>query len=852
MSKLWLVKDKKGRIFGPYNEQEICFYLDEREFKGEELFSSYPAGKWRPLSAHPVFYERILARLNKKKNPSSPSEKSLSSDQLSSALGGSRETIEPTRIVSPETASVDSKKKPAKKGKKVKIKLSKEFKEDVLAEEGASEIIEMEDQEGKLFDKLKSSLKLPALAFILLLAALAFVFLGQDKKGQILNRARLMSAGSANKPLPVEKLKAEMKRGISSYYKGTVSNYLKAQASYVRVLEAKPDKKEIYLYLCLAYLELWPFAYQDSRDKKALALTLDQASKKDRGGIFSGLCKSAQALINKKPRQSLMLANTSLNNLPNKHFSTVFFYYIKARALMAQKKPGEANKYFQYAYELSPKWTAPRMLSGNIFYESGQYGLAAREYQKALSVFPQHISAGLRLGVLEYKHFKKPKNSEARLKSILANLNGLAEPNILTEAYVALSHIYLNQGNKKEALRQANKAYALDPENPDVVFLKSKFAEDSAFGGRLEAWGLIYKGDMLAGQENCSEAQKYFKKAWRAGAPKGRSLASFKMAQCYWKSGASGQAIRWLKRSINADSDMQEAYFLLSDYLSDLYDFESAKDILSAVRGKNPSNYDLFKAYARLAFRQGDYKSAAAYAERALKFYTADVEIYILLSKIHFALGKGHKAFSYAEKAEQEDPNSVQAQIAYALALNLAYGHQRAKSYFDKLIEHFPLVAEYSQALGEYYFDKGMYDEALAQFLLTASRHPKFKPVYIYLGRIYSYLSAKSRGEKSRGEYEQALKYLLEAVFLDSSDPEPLFYIGQAHLQNEQYQLAENEFEKILRMNSNYPLIQYYIGLVNFLSARGQGFGKSSKICPGGNGENPQSFFVLQAGRRHL
>ena len=59
MDKLWLVKDKKGRIFGPYTEQEVCFHIDQGEFTGEELFSSYPTGRWEPLSTHPVFYEKI-------------------------------------------------------------------------------------------------------------------------------------------------------------------------------------------------------------------------------------------------------------------------------------------------------------------------------------------------------------------------------------------------------------------------------------------------------------------------------------------------------------------------------------------------------------------------------------------------------------------------------------------------------------------------------------------------------------------------------------------------------------------------------------------------------------------------
>ena len=151
MDKLWLVKDKKGRIHGPYTEKEICFYIEQRKFKGEEFFCSYPTGKWKALSTHPVFYEKIVNQLQKK--PSSGAEPSQSdSKEVSSSKAESIEEddIEPTRIIRPKEISATPQKK------KVKIKLSKEFKEEVLAEERGWEeesdaLIEMDSEEGGFF-----------------------------------------------------------------------------------------------------------------------------------------------------------------------------------------------------------------------------------------------------------------------------------------------------------------------------------------------------------------------------------------------------------------------------------------------------------------------------------------------------------------------------------------------------------------------------------------------------------------------------------------------------------------------------------------------------------------------------
>ena len=384
----------------------------------------------------------------------------------------------------------------------------------------------------------------------------------------------------------------------------------------------------------------------------------------------------------------------------------------------------------------------------------------------------------------------------------------------------------------------------MDPKHSDVVQLRFELGKKGDSGNpKLEAWGLIYKGDILVGQGKCSQAKKYFEKAYTAG-NKRNALAALRMAQCYWQSGVSGQAIRWLKRSINADSKMLEAYFLLSDYLSNLYDFESAKEILKAVKSQQPSNYDIFKAYSVLSFRQKKYNAAVTYAKRSLEFYASDTEIYVLLSKAYLALGKGHKAYSYADKAIQEDNNHVQAQISYALSLELAYNYHKAENYFKKLINRFPLITEYSQGLGEFYFHKGMYEEALVRFESIIAQDSKFKPTYIFLGRIYNQLSLKKRGRGKK--YEQALQYFLEASLLDISDPEPMFFSGKAHMDHEQYQLAENEFEKILQINPNYPLIHYYIGLVNFYQQGEENLEKALKFARTQSAKSPTDFRPYQ------
>ena len=826
MDKLWLVKDKKGRIFGPYNEKEICFHIEDGEFTGEELFSKYPTGKWKPLSAHPVFYEKVLSKINE----SGSSDSSLPTKSLDSTDSGSTEPIEATRIIAPKTSS---------KKEKVKIKLSKEFKKEILEEETFNDVIKMENINQKFFDSLKQSIKTPILILIALIAALLFYyFLNASTKSVKGDSIRLLAPSRINNLTQKEALEKE-KKALLLYLNSTFSHYLEAQNLYVQVLSANNKNPLPYMFLCLIHLELWPFSYQDTKDKQTLKKTLSLVQKFDSSKAYVDICKSTKALIDKKFELVLMI--TDRLETSNTEIQPAFIYYLKAKALNNLNKSKEAYSILQTTSILESKWIAPYMLQAEIKHQNKEYELAFPIYQKILTIHKNHPSAKLRLGSLEYK-FKNFNKSEKTLRSVLDKLNDWIEPDILFEAYIALANIYVQKNEEKLAVKYSNLAYSLYPNHLEMTKLKTKLKDSANFENtKVKAKGLIYKGDFFFNQGDCLSAKIEYEKAYKASKS---GLAALKLGQCYWQTGASGQAIRWLKRAINSDNQLLEAYFLLADYLSNLFNFESAAEILDAVKKISPNNADLFKAYARLAFHQKKYKSTIAWAERSLKIYTFDIEVYILLSQSYLKLGKGSKAFSYAKKAIEENINSDQAQIAYALTLDIANEGYSTEQYFKELITKFPSTVEYQQALGEYYFNKNDYEKAQIEFEKIISSQPKFKAAYIYLGRIHSELSLKHANKSHH--YKQAVKYFIEASLSDISDPNPIFYLGKTYLDHEDYQLAENEFRKILNINSNYPMIQYYIGLVNFYQKGEENLEEALKFARIQSAKNPNNFLPYE------
>ena len=731
MDKLWLVKDKKSRISGPYSEEEILQRIEERDFDGKELIASYPTGRWKPLATHSAFYEKLLKVLSRSAKP----------DTHGAAEEKQEPIIEPTVIIPKKRSSGDSKE--TQKRKKVKIKSRQRQQEE---KEFYSEVIEMEDvQEGFAY-QIKKAILLPLFILFVLAAAFLFYRMSKDSGTSFEYRIRLSGPIKQSPALPAEEFKDKKGKAIAYYLKGDVSAYLKSQIHLARILEGQPDFLEGYQYLCLIYLELWPFSHQDTADSRVLKTVLEKVGTLNQGGLYAGLCNGVKAFLEGNYTKAGEVADSFLN-VPEVDKMIPYFYYLKAKSLKKLNRINDALVYTRGIKQLLQGWSAPYMLAGKIHYEKRMFSSAMQNFQKILSLFPEHKSAGLLLGIMEYNHLKQIGKAEKRLLSFLNRDSGFVNPEILKEAYMVMAKISRQQQDKSAALQYVMKAYVYDPSDEEINVFLTRLGGKKPGKEKVKTRQVVYKGDLLRDQGKCLEAQKLYAQAYEIDKEQ-NALAAVRMAQCFWQRGISGQATQWLKRAITADPKRMESYFLLADYFSAKYAFEEAKDILGIAARQAPNSYEIFKGYALVAFRQKNYNSVVYYGKRALDLYSSDIEVHLVLSKAYRALGQRNKEFQYGEKAILSNPNSTEAQINFGWAKSSAYGFVRGEKHFKHLIEKFPLTIEYRQAFGEYYFKNERYQKAQKVFEVLPDEDPGFKPPYIYLGRIYSLQSLREQNPK--------------------------------------------------------------------------------------------------------
>ncbi|MCB0350472.1 MAG: tetratricopeptide repeat protein, partial [Bdellovibrionales bacterium] len=105
-------------------------------------------------------------------------------------------------------------------------------------------------------------------------------------------------------------------------------------------------------------------------------------------------------------------------------------------------------------------------------------------------------------------------------------------------------------------------------------------------------------------------------------------------------------------------------------------------------------------------------------------------------------------------------------------------------------------------ALGQLYLKDQRYTSAQQVFAQVIRIEEKPKLAYIELGKTYQALN----------QFDAARDAFFKAAAIDPADVEPLFLAGQLYLRAKQPSEARQQFQRVLRVNKDYPLVNYYIG----------------------------------------
>ncbi len=782
----WLLKNSYGQVSGPFTTDEVLAKISSGELYGDELVALYPGAEWIPISKDPQFYDRLLELLENDRADVRPSQATPGpSKHAWDEKNGEKSK--------PHGDKNQDSKNRVHRVKVVKLEPEKEPIPD------KTKVIELKKRD-KLVKKYRfKNIGMSAMVVLLAVAA-AFYFTSTSNRWSA-GRIHLLIPKTGGPLLTSAQIKVKEARAMRAFSQDTFSSYVQSEEQLVEILSGSPNDSGDVALLCLNYLELWPYAQQDSHDFFALTRAIQLASSVDPASNDTAVCRVVDFIARGRYVEAQNLTESVLDSFNgNKGQPPIAFYYLKARLLDLNNNPTAALGYVQTAEQLWPQWLGLFSYEAQILVELKKYEEAASRFQAVLKVNPNHKVAQIELGILDLRYLHDPNDGRSLLEQALSS-SERAPQEILAKGYVALADWELSVGRQAQALKYAQKAYTFNSLNARAKQIILQLGgEKTLLNTHVEDLQLVYEGDQLYREGDLNSAQAHYKEAFETNPKNG--VAAMKAAKCLWKLSLSSEAIDWLNKAISADPKLIDAYTLLADYYSRQFNYEAAGQVLNQAFQESPRSYKAMDGFALVELRRHDSKGAVEFAKKALELNQGDVNAYITLTKAQLDLGQYAKAFDSASHAVEIDVNSRGAQIAYADALGGARGSRAGIEYLKRLVSTYPMITEYRLALGDLYMKNQNYRSAKNVYNQVIGIGEQLKPAYMGLGRAL----------EGQGKYEDALTAFFKAAALDPADATPLFYTGMLYLAAHKPTDAQAQFERVLKVNKNYPLVNYEIG----------------------------------------
>jgi tetratricopeptide (TPR) repeat protein len=796
----WIVRGADGRIFGPYSTKKIWRQIEKGFFSGAEFVSLYPGGDWQPISKTNEFYDKLLEVLASESGSGQGERQDRDAD-------GSLDETDPSEKI-----------KTVGRGRSVRdssAKASEPIRKPIAAPKNQFEtktmqipppaVIELQDLQAAPRKPRRGLALIPISMGLVALLILGSAVLFSPKAES--EKIHLLLPRKSSADLSAEQVKQKFKKATEAFQQDTFEGYVSAQNSLVELVEGSGKNPDALSFLCLVYRELWPFAYQDSKDLATVGSVAQRAKELDSTGFNGATCEIIRLGVNGHFSEARSLTNTWIQKVPN----APVLFDLKGETFAAAKDYTQAAAYYEQVRVLWPQWMKGYIQQARALTQIRQNSKALELYHQVLQAWPGHSVAKIETGLIEYKQFEHYDQALSLIRAGMDSGNRLPHF-VQARGFFGLAEIYLQRNQRAKALENAKNAYALNSSNPEIRdFIIRLGGVETLRKTKVESRELMYLGDQYVKTGDCIAAQAEYKAAFENDEKNG--AAAMKAGQCLWQLNQTSEAIDWLNKAIQADRKLTAAYVTLADYQSQRFDFLSAARTLQAVQLLSNNNYEVYRGFALIELRRNNFKDAVAFAEHSLKLYEGDVSTYTLIAQAHLALGNYGEAQRYISRAIEIDIDSVEAQCLNAKLLAATRGADAAVSYLQDFIAHFDRIIEYRTTLGEVLMQEERYAQAEDVFREIRSLDPKNKSALLSLGKTQQNLNRN----------QDALQSYLSAAVLDPSDATPIFLAGLLYMQQGKMPQALTQFQRVLNINPRYPKAHYQLGRVELKMGNPQG-----------------------------
>lgn len=286
-----------------------------------------------------------------------------------------------------------------------------------------------------------------------------------------------------------------------------------------------------------------------------------------------------------------------------------------------------------------------------------------------------------------------------RVVCIVVSSNSLTET-IMTDEYIKLGREELNEGNPEGAIAHFEAAYALQPDNPEVLFY---------------------------------------------------------LGIAHSKAGQDDKAVEYYRQLLHFDAENADAWLNMANSYDRLGRYEQAEEAYATASNLDPEKEEVFLEWGICYYNQGRFEAALACTEQALIINPGSVQALWEQSDTLVRMEKFDEAAPVLEELVHRLPGDWRALYNLARCYEMMDCYDKVRPIAEELTRLRPENEDGYELLGNALVDTGKLEEALEQYSRALELCPTYWSVWANKGYVLLLLE---RFDEALPCYEQATSHV--------------------------------------------------------------------------------------------
>ena len=529
----------------------------------------------------------------------------------------------------------------------------------------------------------------------------------------------------------------------SGHHALAVKSFKKAEA-------LAPGNPDVLAKLGIAHLA--------TGERKAAIRELEAALRKQPEAVKTAMMLISAHLGSGNPER----ARTIAENLVNRQPGNATAMNLLASTYVHLEKPELARQWLKKSLEADPNFRPARINLASLDRREGRIEQSRQALEPLLQADPDNLTL-----LVELSRLENSQGNTDRARQLLEKAYSLDSRAILSS--LELIALYLEQDNTAAALDVAQNLHKENPETPEV--LEALGRAQLAVGNRAEAQVAFSRAGNLSGYD---------------------SVRLYRIALWQLRADAVDDA-RWsLQKATEGDPHFLPARLALVELQIRTGRLKNASRLIDELVESHPAHPDVSTVRGDLAMAEGDYVSAIAAYQKALKMVNSS-DAAIRLFRAQSASDEHTQALRDLTEWTQKHPRALAAKRLLAEIHHAAGRLEQARTQYEEILEHKGDDADLLNNLSNVYAELGD-----PRALDLAVRAHAIQPGDAGIIDTLGWLLVQS------GQAEKGLGYLRDASARNSNSPEIRYHLAVALAALNRNEEAKQEVQRALSSGQSF------------------------------------------------